>query len=61
MKYQDLTARIIECAYKVGNTLGYGFLEKVYQNALLIELQKNGLHAQKEVPITVCYDDKLLS
>ena len=57
MKQKDITAKIIECAYKVGNTLGYGFLENVYQNALLIELHKNDLTAQKEVPLKVYYDD----
>ena len=39
-KYSDLTEAIIKCFYKVYNELGYGFLEKVYHNALLIELQK---------------------
>ncbi|MBW2610409.1 MAG: GxxExxY protein [Deltaproteobacteria bacterium] len=58
MKHKDLTAKIIECAYKVHNTLGFGFLESVYQNALLIELEKNGLQAKKEVPIKVFYEEK---
>ncbi|MBC8427193.1 MAG: GxxExxY protein, partial [Deltaproteobacteria bacterium] len=40
MKHEDLTSKIIACAYKVHNTLGFGFLEAVYQNALLIELLK---------------------
>lgn len=40
------------------NTLGYGFLEKVYQNALLIELNKNGLDCQSNCPITVYYDEQ---
>ena len=60
MKHKDITAKIIECAYKVGNTLGYGFLENVYQNALMIELQKNGLTAQKELPLKVYYDDQIV-
>jgi len=60
MKHKDLTAKIIECAYKVHNTLGFGFLESVYQNALLIELEKNGLQAKKEVPIKVCYEEKIV-
>jgi len=42
----------------VHNTLGFGFLESVYQNALLIELEKNGLQAKKEVPIKVFYEEK---
>jgi hypothetical protein len=38
-----VTERIINCAYRVGNTLGSGFLEKVYENALAIELRQNGV------------------
>ena len=60
MKHQDLTAKIIECAYKVHNTLGFGFLEAVYQNALLIELLKAGLRAEKEKKIQVYYDSQLV-
>jgi GxxExxY protein len=56
MKYEDLTNKIIGCAYKVFNKLGFGFLESVYQNALLIELEREGLEATKEEPITVYYD-----
>ncbi|HEA67417.1 MAG TPA: GxxExxY protein [Desulfobacterales bacterium] len=53
MKHKELTAKIIECAYKVHNSLGFGFLEAVYQNALLIELLKAGLRAEKEKKIQV--------
>jgi GxxExxY protein len=60
MKHQDLTAKIIQCAYKVHNTLGFGFLEAIYQNALLIELKKSGLHAEKEKRIQVYYDNQLV-
>ena len=60
MKHKDLTAKIIQCAYKVHNTLGFGFLESVYQNALLIELEKTGLKAEKEVPIKVFYDERIV-
>ena len=60
MKHQELTAKIIECAYKVHTTLGFGFLESVYKNALLIELQKSGLFAKKEIPIKVFYDQKVV-
>ncbi len=59
MKHKDLTAKIIECAFKVYNTLGFGFLEAVYQNALLIELLKAGLQAEKERKIQVYYDNQL--
>jgi len=60
LKHKDLTAQIIQCAYKVHNTLGFGFLESVYQNALLIELEKTGLKAEKEVPIKVFYDERIV-
>jgi len=53
MKYFELTEKIIKAAYKVHNVLGFGFLEKVYQNALLIELRKMGLSVLSEEPITM--------
>jgi GxxExxY protein len=51
-----LTERIIGCAFKVSNTLGCGFLEKVYENALVHELRKNGLRADPQHPTSVYYD-----
>ena len=60
MKHSELTSKIIECAYKVHNTLGFGFLEIVYQNALLIELIKAGLKAEKEKAIKIFYEDQLV-
>jgi len=42
LKHSELTDSIIRCYYKVYNTLGYGFLEKVYENALKLELEKAG-------------------
>ena len=60
VKHQGLTAKIIECAYKIHNTLGFGFLEAIYQNALLIELIKAGLRAEKEKKIQVYYDSQLV-
>ena len=60
MKHQDLTAKIIESAYRVHNTLGFGFLEAVYQNALLIELLKAELQAEKEKRIQVYYDGQVI-
>ncbi len=50
----------IECTYKVHNTLGFGFLESVYQNALLIELIKADLQAEKEKKIQVHYHNQLV-
>jgi GxxExxY protein len=55
-KHSDLTDKIIKAFYTVYNKLGYGFLEKVYENALLIELTKCGLKAVSQIPIKVYYD-----
>ena len=51
-----LTERIIGCAYNVSNTLGHGFLEKVYENALAHELNKAGINAEQQKAIEVQYD-----
>lgn len=53
----DVTQTIIGCAMKVSNKLGTGFLEKVYENALVFELRKAGLQAESQYPITVYYED----
>jgi len=58
--HRDLTSKIISCFYKVYNTLGFGFLEKVYENALLIELNDAGLNVERQKPIKVYYEDKLI-
>lgn len=60
MKYKELTSQIISAAYQVHNVLGYGFLEKVYQNALAIELEKRDLKAEKEKPIQISYDGHIV-
>ena len=54
-KHTDLTERIIGAFYKVYNALGYGFLEKVYRNALTIELRRQGLEVVPESRIAVYY------
>lgn len=56
MLHEEKTKMIIEAFYKVYNTLGYGFLEKVYQNAMLIELRSMDLHCQSEVSVKVYYE-----
>ena len=53
--YADKTKKIIECFYKVYYTLGYGFLEKVYQRALIIELREAGFEVESELPVKVYY------
>jgi len=59
-KYKDITEKIIEAFYQVYNTLGYGFLEKVYENAMLIELKKLGLTATPQSPIKVYYEEQII-
>ena len=51
----QLTEKIIACVYRVSNTLGSGFLEKVYENALAIELSNYGLKVEQQHPIKVYY------
>ena len=53
--HNELTSLILKTYYKVYNELGYGFLEKVYQNALLIELKKKGLDVIPNKKIMVYY------
>ncbi len=53
---KEITERIIGCAFAVHSKLGTGFLEKVYENAMVLELGKNGLAVQQQIPITVRYD-----
>ena len=55
--YEEQTKIIIGCFYKVYNTLGFGFLEKVYENALLYEIKKNKIHALQQSPIKVYYEN----
>jgi GxxExxY protein len=56
MLYENITEKIIQGFYKVYNTLGYGFLEKVYENALVIELKKLVLQAIQQEAINVYYE-----
>jgi GxxExxY protein len=55
MKSQEITSQIIGAAFKVHSYFGFGFPEKVYENALLIELRKLGLTVEREKPLTVRY------
>jgi GxxExxY protein len=54
--HQDITEIVIKSFYKVYNELGFGFLEKVYENSLVIELQNNNLHCVQQAPIKVYYN-----
>ena len=60
MELEHLTHKIIGSAYKVFNTLGFGFLESVYHKAMLIELGKAGLKAESEKPLTVHYASRII-
>ena len=60
MEYEDITDKIIGCCYKVYNVLGYGFLESVYEKALLIELNRSGLDAKAQKEILVHYDGEIV-
>ena len=60
MKYEELTDKVIGCAYKVYNIMGYGFVESVYQKSLLIELQKAGISAEAQKDILVQYEGHIV-
>ena len=59
-QHTELTDQIIKAFYKVFNTLGYGFSEKVYENAMLIALRKVGLTAVSQTPVKVFYEEELV-
>jgi GxxExxY protein len=56
--YGDVTDAIIKQYYYVYNTLGYGFLEKVYENALRVALTKNGFDVKQQWPIKVVFEEE---
>jgi GxxExxY protein len=60
MEHSDITEKIIACAYTVHNKLGFGFLEKVYENALMIELRKASLHAEQQCPVKIYYEGEIV-
>ena len=60
MEYEELTKRIIGCAYQVYNTMGFGYLESVYEKCLMIEFRKAHLKAQSQLAIEVRYDNEVV-
>ncbi len=60
MKHKELTEDIIKIFYKVYNTLGYGFLEKIYENSMMIEFRKAGISAESQSPIKVIYEGEIV-
>ncbi len=55
LKHAETTGKIIKAFFTVYNDLGYGFLEKVYENALVLELKALGLSVEQQKPISVYY------
>ena len=60
MKKEDITHKIIGCAYTVFNALGFGFIESVYKKAMIIELHNQNLAAAEEEPLKVYYEGKVV-
>lgn len=60
MLHLEITEKIIGCAYRVYNKMGFGFLESVYEKCLLIELHKEGLRTDSQVPIKVYYNNEIV-
>ncbi len=60
MLHEEITSEIIAAFYVVYNRLGYGFLEKVYENALIFELRKRGFIVKQQVPIQVYYEGQIV-
>jgi GxxExxY protein len=60
MLHEEITSQVLAAFYAVYNTLGYGFLEKVYENALILELQKRGMKVLRQVAIQVYYEGRVV-
>ncbi len=60
IKYNELTDKIIKIFYRVYNKLGYGFMEKVYENAMMIEFKREGIPVVSQSAIKVFYEDEII-
>jgi len=60
MEYKELTEKIIGCAYRVYNKMGFGYLESVYEKCMLIELRKAGFDIESQKPIRVQYGGEVV-
>ena len=58
--YKDLSYQIVGLAIQVRKELGFGFLEKVYENALMVLLEENGIKAEQQVPIKVNFHGRII-
>ena len=59
-KYKELTDKIIKIFYRVYNKLGYGFLERIYENAMMIEFKRESIPAVSQSAIKVFYEDEII-
>ena len=59
-KHKELTEKIIKIFYEVYNKLGYGFMEKVYENAMMVEFKKEAIPAVPQSSIKVFYEDEIV-
>ena len=59
-KHKELSEKIIRIFYKVYNKLGYGFLEKVYENAMMVDLEEEKIPAVSQFPIQVTYEGRVI-
>ena len=59
-KHKEVTEQIIKIFFKVYNKLGYGFLEKIYENAMMLEFKKEGIPAVSRHAINVFYDGEVI-
>ena len=57
MEYKEITEKVIGCAFRVYNQMGFGYLESIYEKCMHIELKKAGLKFEPQHPIAVYYDD----
>jgi len=58
--YKDLSYKIVGFAMRVHSKLGYGFLEKVYENALMVLFRRKGIEAKQQAPITVYFEEEVV-
>ncbi|HHT9115322.1 MAG: GxxExxY protein [Planctomycetes bacterium] len=60
IKYKEITDKIIKIFYRVYNKLGYGFLERIYENAMMIEFKRESIPAVSQSAIKVFYEDEII-
>ena len=60
MQHSEITEKIIACAYKIYNKMGYGYLESVYEKCMLIELEGIGLNVETQKPLKVFYEGRIV-